>query len=539
MRSMREIHDALSAERDVLVDELLKQVKSSIPFYAKLSEAQERAGAVQFFEYIIGGLLDDDRGWIQDWVKLVLARRTTQGAALEDMFGVVRITRRLFSRRILADGAQPAALSALERVNEILDDLIGAAPAAFQRRMDEAMQALTEVEERFQNLYMRAPTMMYTVDREGHIKATSYRWLDVLGYTREEVIGRPALEFYVEETRQRLVEECAPRLQKYGLVLDLPAQLVTKEGEIVDVFHSILAVHNAWGELDRYIAVFVDVTEQLRMEKALRESEERWRALVELAPLSMCVQREGVVLWVNDAGVRLVGAASASELLGMNIIDFIHPEDREESRRQVMKSVRTGQRLAPVDWRVVTLHGELLHVQVIAQAILFGGEPATQLALVDVTARLLAEAAQRREDAQAKLIEAQEETLRALSTPLIPLEKGLLVLPLVGRITGDRAKRIVEELASGVVEQQASVVILDVTGVPEADESVAAALARAAQTIRLLGAEVILTGIQPVIARMFVELNVDLGGMTTRGTLRDGIAHALARCDGRRRAWAG
>jgi anti-anti-sigma regulatory factor len=72
-------------------------------------------------------------------------------------------------------------------------------------------------------------------------------------------------------------------------------------------------------------------------------------------------------------------------------------------------------------------------------------------------------------------------------------------------------------------------VILDITGVPGVDAQVADALVRSARAAKLLGAEVILTGIQPEIARTLVELGVDLGGIVSLGTLQGGVAHALRR----------
>lgn len=152
-----------------------------------------------------------------------------------------------------------------------------------------------------------------------------------------------------------------------------------------------------------------------------------------------------------------------------------------------------------------------------------------QTAILDITARKHAEEVRRVSEAQARLIEAQEEALRVLSTPIIPLGDGILVLPLIGRVTQERASRILSTLAEGVVAQSARVAIVDVTGVPEADAGVAEALVRVAQAIRLLGAEVVITGIQPPIARTLVELGEGFSRIATRATLRDGIEQASKR----------
>jgi rsbT co-antagonist protein RsbR len=133
--------------------------------------------------------------------------------------------------------------------------------------------------------------------------------------------------------------------------------------------------------------------------------------------------------------------------------------------------------------------------------------------LVDVTKRLKSEST----------LATQEEIIRALSCPLIPFGRGALLMPLIGHINPGRATRIVEELARGVVTQQATIAILDVTGVPNVDAEVADALLRAASVVRLLGADVMLTGIQPGIAKVIVELGIDMSGFTIKSSLREGL----------------
>jgi rsbT co-antagonist protein RsbR len=131
-----------------------------------------------------------------------------------------------------------------------------------------------------------------------------------------------------------------------------------------------------------------------------------------------------------------------------------------------------------------------------------------------------------RKQAQA-IVQSQAALLAELSTPLIPLNDNILVMPLVGAIDSRRAQQILETLLVGMAERQARVTILDITGVPVIDTQVAAALLRAAQAARLLGAQVVLTGIRPEVAQTLVGLGVDFGSVVTRSTLQRGIAYAL------------
>ena len=100
-------------------------------------------------------------------------------------------------------------------------------------------------------------------------------------------------------------------------------------------------------------------------------------------------------------------------------------------------------------------------------------------------------------------------------------------MPLVGAIDSRRVTQIMETLLTGVSTSRASTVILDITGVMIVDTQVANALVQASQAVGLLGAQVVLTGIRPEVAQTLVGLGVDLRGIITRSTLRDGINYAL------------
>lgn len=145
----------------------------------------------------------------------------------------------------------------------------------------------------------------------------------------------------------------------------------------------------------------------------------------------------------------------------------------------------------------------------------------------DLAALRVAE--EEREALQREVIEAQQAALRELSTPLIPVAAGVLVMPLVGAIDSRRAQQIIEGLLAGIAEQKARAAIIDITGVKVVDSQVAGALLQAAQAARLLGTEMILTGISPEVAQTLVQIGADLSGLATRGSLQSGIAYALGR----------
>ncbi|WP_437319684.1 PAS domain-containing protein [Sorangium sp. So ce385] len=149
---------------------------------------------------------------------------------------------------------------------------------------------------------------------------------------------------------------------------------------------------------------------------------------------------------------------------------------------------------------------------------------------IDVTARKRAEQALLR--AEAELLETRErllDTISALSTPVLPIDDGILVVPLVGHIDEERGGRIMETLLQGVERHRADVVIIDLTGVPVIDGAVTGHLLSSVHAARLLGAQCVLVGVSPAIARSLVQSGVDVRELVLLKDLRAGVRHALAR----------
>ncbi len=122
----------------------------------------------------------------------------------------------------------------------------------------------------------------------------------------------------------------------------------------------------------------------------------------------------------------------------------------------------------------------------------------------------------------------QQAAIRELSTPVIRVHRGVLLLPLVGTVDSHRAQQIMETLLTRVVEEQARVVIVDIAGVPVVDTRVADHLLKTTEAVRLLGSDTIVTGISAQVARTIVQLGVDISSIHTRARLEDGIELGLS-----------
>lgn len=133
--------------------------------------------------------------------------------------------------------------------------------------------------------------------------------------------------------------------------------------------------------------------------------------------------------------------------------------------------------------------------------------------------------------ARERVVGAQAEEIVQLSLRVLPLYPGILALPLVGRISGDRAQQITQVLLAAIARHRCSFALLDLSGVAVFDSEAAAHLMRTAQAAALLGATPIFVGVSPAAAQTIVGLDSSaaLGRLTTLADLESGLCHALGR----------
>lgn len=184
--------------------------------------------------------------------------------------------------------------------------------------------AVRESEERFRRLYELAPIMMTVVGPDGCFRDVSRDWLERMGYRREEVIGRPGHEFVSAESHGRIVEACADVVRRGERVVHLtPVVALRKDGTSMDVLATNLLELDEAGNFLGGITIGMDVGELRRAEEAARESEARYRALVEHAPEAITVLdvERGLFVDCNPPAESLFGRGR-DEILGLGPLDF-------------------------------------------------------------------------------------------------------------------------------------------------------------------------------------------------------------------------
>jgi PAS domain S-box-containing protein len=142
------------------------------------------------------------------------------------------------------------------------------------RQRRSAEEALRESEGRYRSLYHHTPAMLHSIDPKGRLISVSDYWVEVMGYSKDEVIGRNLTDFFTPESRQYAETTVFPQFFQNGFCQDIPYQFVKKDGGKIDVLLSAIADRDPAGQIKRSLAVLIDVTQRNRAEEALKQAKE-------------------------------------------------------------------------------------------------------------------------------------------------------------------------------------------------------------------------------------------------------------------------
>jgi rsbT co-antagonist protein RsbR len=368
----------------------------------------------------------------------------------------------------------------------------------------------------------------WSTNADGSSGLASVQWCEFTGQSAEEIQGAGWVDAVHPEDRARVAMAWQKAIATRG-AYNVEFRVRHHSG----VYHQFWVVGVPFvlqdDSIRKWLGCCVDVTEQRQMERALRMSEERSRLITMRMPIAVFeTDAQGQIKFANDHWAVVSGFATTAAT-EERWVRGLHPDDVSPVVDAWREIITTGEQKRPLEFRFRLPDGTLRWVsaRVIAMRSAAGQIEGFIGTLTDINDRKQAEELLHETMAQKEIIEAQHQRLADLSTPLIPITDRILTMPLVGSLDPERAEQILTTLLEGVSRTGAAFAILDITGVAVVDTQVASALLRAAQATRLLGAEVILSGIRAEVAQTLVGLGAELGSIVTTSSLKTAIDRAM------------
>jgi len=226
---------------------------------------------------------------------------------------------------------------------------------------------------------------------------------------------------------------------------------------------------------------------------------------------------DGTILSWNRGAERIYGY-SAAEMVGRPVSVLVPPNKPDEVPA-ILEKVKRGERVSHFETTRVRKDGEVIDLSLNVSPI---RDASGQIIGASTTARDITEQKRMRE----ALAERAKEILD-VSTPVLQVWEGVVVAPFIGTLDTQRAQQFMERLLDKIVQTNSAVALLDVTGVPAIDTRTAQHLIETITSVRLLGAQAILTGVRPAIAQTLAHLGINLADVVTRSSLAAGLRVAL------------
>ena len=203
-------------------------------------------------------------------------------------------------------------------------------------------EALRASEDNYRSIFESAANLIATVDKKGRIVDCNGKIREVLGYDREEVIGRSIAALFHPDHFHRAHETLREVIKK-GSSYNKQFQMVRKDGSTVYVSVNSTPLKNKKGKIAKVVSIVEDITERRRAEEALLESEKRFRQLVEILPDAILTLADGRIIFANSAAYSLFGLGHPRDLIGRHMKDFLDATGpREECFEEIRQNGKTG-----------------------------------------------------------------------------------------------------------------------------------------------------------------------------------------------------
>jgi len=247
---------------------------------------------------------------------------------------------------------------------------------------------LRQHQEKFKVIMDSVGEGVIMVDLNGRIQYLNSRAEELTEWKSRDARGRDFHSIYnvrSEETGE-VENNIMEKVINQGIVKELANHtiLITKSGKEIPVMDTGAPVLDSDGTLIGIAIAFQDETERRVQRRLLIESEEKYKSLVETSQDAIFVNHNNRIVFINQAGIKLLGASSSSEIIGKSPFDFFHPDYHELIKERVSK-ISSGEKVPILEEKIINLNGDTIDVEVIAVPFKFNGDNAIQASLRDIS----------------------------------------------------------------------------------------------------------------------------------------------------------
>lgn len=255
----------------------------------------------------------------------------------------------------------------------------------------KAQEAIRQSEQRYANLLASCPEGI-GIHADGKILFINQAGADIMGAdSPEEVIGKQVRDYLHPEYREILARRLKEMAESGRAAAPIEEKFLRVDGSEVEV--EVQAVPFDLDGRQAFQVVFRDVSEQKEALRRLQESEEKYHNLVENCPDAIAVAQDGTVVYINPAGVRMMGANDSEEIIGRPARDFIIPEHRDKVQERSGRLLNQGEKQVRFEEKFMRIDGTVFDGEAVLLPVDYNGKPAVQIVYNDVTARKRAEQA--------------------------------------------------------------------------------------------------------------------------------------------------
>ncbi len=256
-------------------------------------------------------------------------------------------------------------LSVLSLVHDVSEEI----------RIGERMRAADRI-------FNHSLEMMCIAGFDGYIKTLNPAWTRTLGWSREELMERPFIEFIHPDDRDHALS--AGEFMSQGKEINrFENRYRCKDGS----YKWLLWNSYNYPDEEIIFGVAHDITESRAMMQELRESEEKYKTLIEISPDAVFINFKNTVIYLNPFAVKLFGARVAEDIIGKKPFDLFHPDYHDAIRERIIRMSEEGISSPLLEEKILRLNGEIVDVEVTATLFPYKGETAILVILRDITER--------------------------------------------------------------------------------------------------------------------------------------------------------